>query len=120
MHTHNTSVKVGGKLVVRPITASPLQGTHSTNLKLIGIMPKERLHEQELQFADHWEIDISTNTIDFGLILPIYLKSLQKLQILRGLWKVNLTRLSARIQQFQEFLASKISSGNEIGPQTHI
>ena len=119
MHAHNTSVKVGGKLLVRPITASPLRGTHSTNTKPIGIMPKERLREQDLQTADHWEIDISDNTMDFGLILPIYLKSLQKLQILRGLRKVNLTRLSAGMQQFKEFLASKIGSGEEISSQTH-
>ena len=61
MHIHNISVKVGGKLVVRPITASPLRGTHSTNTKPIGIMPKEQLREQNLQTADHWEIDIPTN-----------------------------------------------------------
>ena len=45
MQAHNTSVEVGGKLVVSPMTASPLQGTHSTNPKPIGIMPKEQLHE---------------------------------------------------------------------------
>ena len=94
LHVHNTSVRVGGKLVVRPITASPLRGTPCTNTKPIGIMPKEPLQQPDLVSGDHWEIDISANVLDLGLILPLYLQLLHKLQILRELLKAKLTRLT--------------------------
>ena len=119
LHVHNTSMRVGGKLVVRPITASPLRGTPSTNPKPIGIMPKERVQQQGLQSADHWEIDISANIMDLGLILPLYLQSLQKLHILRELLKVKLTRLTTLIQHFKQFLPSQITGIKAVDTQIH-
>ena len=77
-HAHNTSTRTGGKLSVRPISASPLKGISSaTKVKPIGIIPKER-SRQCMESSDHWEIDVSTTIMDMGQILPIYCRSLQK------------------------------------------
>lgn len=87
MHAHNTSIRIRGKLVLRPITASPLKGTDTslmTTLSPMGIMPKERLRQQTMS-SDHWEMDVSTRTMDLDLIMSVYHKSQQKLYVKRGL-----------------------------------
>lgn len=110
-------MRVGRKLVVQPITASPLRGTPCTNTKSIGIMPKERLQQPDLVSGDHWEIELFANVLDLGLILPLYLQSLHKLQILRELLKAKLTRLTMVIQHFQKFLPSTFKSSDAIDTQ---
>jgi len=80
-------------------------------------MPKEPLQQPDLVSGDHWEIDISANVLDLGLILPLYLQLLHKLQILRELLKAKLTRLTMVNQHFQKFLPSKIKSSEAIDTQ---
>ena len=100
--SHNTSTRIGGKLVVRPITASPLQGAPALNIKPIGIMPKHRTHQPTVQSTDHWEMDTSTNTVDYCALVPVYHKSLQKLQIKRSLQKMKLMQMINSINRFEK------------------
>lgn len=59
--------------MVQPIiTAILSQGTPVTNITPIGIVPKERSKQQDLQSTDHWTMDKSTLVVDFSMILPIY------------------------------------------------
>lgn len=97
-HSYNTSTRFSGKCVVGPIVACPPQEIPVTNIKPIGIMPKERI----LQYSDHWEMDKSADTMDYTSIEPIYHTCLRKLQIKRSLLKVNLIRITKSIELFQE------------------
>ena len=114
-HAHNTSTRTGGKLSVRP-----LKGISSaTKVKPIGIIPKERSRQQCMESSDHWEIDVSTTIMDMGQILPIYCRSLQKLEVRTELVKMKLTQLTHIVKHFQEFQTSKVSSIDEVN-DTHL
>lgn len=115
-HTHNTSQKVGGKVVIRPITASPLQGIPTGKKASIGIMPKDQLRQRVEHGSEHWEIDVSTAAMDLGTILPIYHRALEKLQIVRGLSKIQLPHLRSTVQHFQQFQASAIAVTADVDP----
>ena len=52
IHVHNTSQKIHGRLVTKPISASPFRGLTACAVKPIGIMPKVR-EEQNLVNSGH-------------------------------------------------------------------
>lgn len=119
-HSHNTSMKFGGKVVVRPITATPLLGTSvSMDIQPIGIMPKERERQQDLEHSDYWEKDKSISVEDYSSIRPIYQTSLQKLQIQRSLHKLKLTQMTKSIKYFQE-VTSMVNSNEESNVDTEV
>ena len=109
LHFHNASTRVSGKLISRPISASPfraaLTADQSITVKPMGIIPKQ--HSNKLNI-DHWEADTSETTVDYGLVIPVYQRSLQKLYIVNGLVKLNITELAKNISNFQEFFTSDI------------
>ena len=109
LHFHNASTRVSGKLVSRPISASPfraaLTADQSITVKPMGIIPKQ--HSNKLNI-DYWEADTSETTVDYGLVIPVYQRSLQKLYIVNGLVKLNITELAKNISNFQEFFTSDI------------
>ena len=98
LHFHNASIRVSGKLVSRPISASPFQAVltaKSFTVKPMGIIPKQ--HSSKLNI-DHWEVDTSETTMDYGLIIPVYRRSLKKLYVVNGLVKLNITELAKNIR----------------------
>ena len=109
LHFHNASTRVSGKLISRPISASPfraaLTADQSITVKPMGIIPKQ--HSDKLNI-DHWEADTSETTVDYGLVIPVYQRSLQKLYIVYGLVKLNITELAKNISNFQEFFTPDI------------
>ena len=110
-YSHNNSIRLRGKCIIRPAVASTLQATTATTSKAIGIMPKERMeHHQQ---ADHWEKDNSTNIEDFCSIVPIYCTSLHKLQIKRILQKMKLSEMTRCIKYFQP-VTSTMKDNDEI------
>ena len=112
-HSHNSSLKFAGKVVVRPIVASPLQATPTiTDIKPIGIMPKERIMRQEVRQSDHWEMDRSSNVEVYSSIVALYHTSLQKIQIRRSLQKLKLTQMTKSIRYFRE-VTSTVNSNEE-------
>ena len=121
-HAHNSAERFAGKLVVRPIAASPLRGSSvAGSIPPIGIMPKHQLqHKQQLQMqeggSDHWEIDVESTKLDVERILPIYQRSLQKLEIQRGLSKMKLCILTSMISQFQVFSQSSATNTERSHP----
>lgn len=93
-------------MVVRPISATPLLGTSvSMDIQPIGIMPKERKRQQDLQHRDHWEKDKSISVEDYSSIRPIYQTSLQKLHIQRSLHKLKLIQMTKSIKHFREVMS---------------
>ena len=81
----------------------------------VGIMPKYQVQNRCQQGADLWEVDISDNTIDFGLIFPIYCRSIQKLRVVKALARLKLTQLTDVIGSFREFKASSIEDSGDLG-----
>ena len=68
LHSHSTSTKRNGKLVSRPISASPFRAS-TAQVKPIGIVPKQQSSKLDV---DHWETDTSERIVDYGLGIPIY------------------------------------------------
>lgn len=117
LHSHNASTRVSGKQVSRPISASPFRAAQtavqSVTVKPMGIIPKQQSNKLNI---DHWEADTSetTFTVDYGLVIPVFQRSLQKLYIVNGLMKLNITELAKNIYNFQEFCTSDICFSNDI------
>ena len=105
IHVHNSSETVKGKHIIRPVAASSckLDQTAATTVKPIGIIPKFHSPHPEQQGYDHWEINLSEETIDMDIILPVYHTSLKKYQVLEGLLKEKLVQASKIVYSFQEF-----------------
>ena len=106
MHAHNSSIKMKGKLIIRPIIASPLKGTNISNSPM-GIMPKERL----LQSNDIWEMDMSDRIMDTNLIISIYNRAQQKLHISRGLSKMKLKNMAEAVSSFDVLEVANLRRG---------
>ena len=109
LHSHNASIRISGKLVSRPISASPFRaaflGAQSVTVKPMGIIPKQQSNKLNV---DYWETDVSETAIDYGLVIPVYQRSLQKLYIANGLIKLSITELAKSISNFQEFFVRDI------------
>ena len=83
MYSHNSSIKVHGKLLVRPITPSPLQNMmHTTPLPPFRICPKIREERQE---STDMEIDVCECSIDLHSITSMYNVSLHKYYLLKSI-----------------------------------
>jgi hypothetical protein len=71
-------------------------------MKPIGIMPKAR-KEHAVSNSDCWEIDISENTIDMQIVVPVFLRSLQKYHIHNTLKAMGLSNLQNRTMHFTAY-----------------
>lgn len=80
---------------------------YSASPIIMGIIPKHQ--RQNYQGEDLWEIDLSDNTIDHGVIFPVYCRSIQKLRVVKALAKLNLAHLTDTIESFREFKASSFT-----------
>ena len=87
LYTHNTSARIHGKLVTRPILASQFRDTSAHGVKPMGIIPKDEPNKFNL---DHWETDRSERNIDYGLVIPIISKIITKILCLQ--WTNGVTR----------------------------
>lgn len=103
MHSHNTAIRTRGKCVVRPISASPFQGTPSTDCQSIGIMPKLRYQQEKMDGNEQWEINLSECEIDLHQVVSLYTTALRKLQIARSLSHMQLEKLQSLVSTFKEF-----------------
>ena len=64
-------------MVRRSINASNHCGSAAHNIiEPIGIMRKVREHD--MRGSDHWEIDVSENILDMEIIVPLFMRSLNK------------------------------------------
>ena len=105
MYSHNSSKNIHGRVASRPITASSFRKHQTGHSKPIGIMPKTR-EEQGVCHSDYWEIDLSQNIMDMQLIVPTYLRSLQKHQIMKALIRIGFSQLQGLAVQFTAFQPS--------------
>ena len=64
-------------VVTKTINSSPLRNSPMLHVKPIGIIPKVR-ESMEMSSSDHWEIDVSENTLDMELVVPIFKCSIHK------------------------------------------
>ena len=114
LHSHNASIRISGKLVSQFISASPFQaalpGAQSVTVKPMGIIPKQQSNKLNV---DYWETDVSETAIDYGLVIPVYQWSLQKLYIANGVMKLSITELAKSISKFQEFFITDICISND-------
>ena len=114
IHAHNSSEKIHGRFVIRPLVAS---GSPACVTKPIGIMPKVR-EEQYLQNSSHCEIDVTENVMDMQLIVPIYIRSMQKHQIMKVLGAMGLSRLQNSANCFTPFQPSVVAASELSGLTT--
>lgn len=92
LHAYNSSEKICSRVISKPINASNLRDLPPSNVKSIGIIPKVR-EQLQLQQTDYWEIDISDNTLDMECIVPIFIQSVKKYNIMKQLQVMGLSRL---------------------------
>lgn len=87
IHYHNSQIHSRGKVIVRPIAASPFHGLVTSRSRPIGIVPKTThgQREDEENGDEHWEIDLTDKQIDMDFIVPVYSNSIEKLRIMRAL-----------------------------------
>lgn len=106
IYVHNSSETVKGKCIVRPIAASTCKPvpTAPTPVKPIGIIPKCYSSHPEKQGYDHWEMDLSEEIIDVGIIIPVYHNSLKKIKSWKGCLRKSLCK------QAKRYLVSKNSN----------
>ena len=45
----------------------------------MGIIPKQ---QSKILNIDHWEADTSEDTVDYGMVIPVYQRSLQSYKLL--------------------------------------
>ena len=102
IHAHNTSATIAGKVVTRPIAASPVRSVPTCSVKAIGIVPEVR-EEQSSLSSDHWEVDLSQNMMDMELISSIYWASLQKLTVMKAVAHMGLNLMLNVILKFKPF-----------------
>ena len=77
MYAHNSSEKRHGRVVTRPIAASPFSGKPVPSVtKPIGIIPKVR-QEQNILNTEHWEIDVSDAMLDLDYCIQGLLERLR-------------------------------------------
>ena len=91
IHAYNSSENKHSRLATQPITASKFRRHHvADNLLPVGIIPKVR---QSICSSDHFEIDVSDCVIDLEMVAMVYTESLKKLQVLRSVATMGLSRL---------------------------
>ena len=75
-----------GQVVSKPIEAAALKGSEENGvaIKHIGITPKDR-SALSIEQSDHWEVDVSDNTIDLHLVFELYICCIKKFQIIKSL-----------------------------------
>lgn len=115
IHYHNSQIHSQGKVIVRPIAASPFHGLATGRSRPIGIVPKSSCsqHEGEENGDEHWEIDLTDKQIDMDFIVPVYSNSIAKLRIMRALEHMKLNQLLTQISSFQPFeVFSNVHSEN--------
>ena len=65
------------RVVTQPIVCSSLYESPALHVKPIGIMPK--VTEQiDLCHCNQWEIDITENTVDMEVVVPIFVQSINR------------------------------------------
>ena len=79
-HAHNT---IHGRKVSKPINVTGIHGCPANTPKPVGILPKVR-QDQKNSESNHWEIDLSENTLDMEQIVPIFMKSMQKHSVMNA------------------------------------
>ena len=100
---HNLSQKKVLRVVTQPITASEYRKQHDEqviveDIKPVGILPKER--DEEFNSSDHWEINVSQSVIDLESTAIVYKESLRKVQVLRSVSAMGLSRLKQSVIHF--------------------
>ena len=82
LYAHNSTERVHGRMVRRSINASNHCGSAAHNIiEPIGIMCKVREHD--MRVSDHWEIDVSENTLDMEINKHKIMKTLQMMGLSR-------------------------------------
>jgi hypothetical protein len=102
LNSYNSSIQKRGQRITRPITASPFFNVDLSDMKPIGIMPKAR-KEHAVSKSDCWEIDVSENTMDMEIVVPVFLRSLQKYHIHNTLKAMGLSNLQNRTMHFTAY-----------------
>ena len=100
LYTHNTSARIHGKLVTRPILASQFKDTSAHGVKPMGIIPKDNPNKFNL---DHWETDTSDRNVDYGLVIPIISKIFTKISRLQWINAVKQYTISSENNTFSNF-----------------
>ena len=75
----------------------------------MGIIPKQQANKFNI---DYWETDASETIVDYGLVIPVYQQSLQKLHVAKEVMKLSIAELAENISKFQEFCISDIHISN--------
>ena len=101
IHSYNSSERRHGRRITKSIHSRHFQQPQIA-LKPIGILPKFR-EQDNVQSTDHWEIDVTENTLDMELIVSIFIRSLQKHHIMKILQAMGLTRMQKSSTQFEPF-----------------
>ena len=114
-HYHNSRIHSQGKVIVRPIVASPFHGLATG----IGIVRKNSCSQREGEENgdEHWKIDLTDKQID---MISLYSNSIAKLRM-RALEHMKLNQLLTQIFSFQPFeVFSTVHSENlsdaSVGP----
>ena len=71
----------------------------------------------EMSSSDHWEIDVSENTLDMELVVPIFKCSIHKHKVMQILKVMGLSRLQKSSSHFQQFHTTNV---NECGQSTDV
>ena len=77
LHSNNATVKFGGKVVSKPITANSLCKVPTMSTRTIGIMPKHQTITNDTE-CDHYEQTTSENSTNLDLIMATFQKCVQK------------------------------------------
>ena len=101
IHSHNSAIKVNGKCVSRPITASPVSRKHLADIPPIGISPKLKRREDDR--SGSWEVDVRDCQVDMDKVKLVYKVSLYKLRIAQSLASIKLSQLQKTVFQFKPF-----------------
>ncbi len=102
LHSNNATVKFGGKVVSKPITANSLCKVPTMSTRTIGIMPKHQTITNDTG-CDHYEQTTFENSTNLDLIMATFQKCVQKYRVVEGLQKTNVSRLNDYIHVFKEF-----------------
>ena len=111
LYTHNSSKTINGKRIVRPIATTHLKSTPDSIKSSIpiGIMPKHSELLSERHGCHHWERELSENSMDLSLLIPVYHNSLKKYQVMNNMIKEKLIQGASKIASFKEFKPGKIT-----------
>lgn len=105
IHAYNSVEKKHGQLVSKPIATAAFKPNEHSSVPInpIGITPKDRCLLSNHEQSDHWELDISENIIDLHLVVEVYTRCLEKLQIMKSLLSMGLPNLKECTMHFTSF-----------------